>query len=184
MAKKLFLHLFVSIFLLVTTSTVVWADKFADASAAYTAGDYQNAKTIWMQLADEGHLQSQFNIAYMYEFGIEVEPDYVQAVVWYRKAANNGYARAQNFLGWMYETGKGVSRDRTKALKWLKLAADQGSKDAIADHRLIYKRLARAKAREYKQALYEVLKAELVRAQQRYDKSKLPDQLDAANDMT
>ncbi len=181
MAKKSLFRLLVLTFLFALTSNFVWADRFADASIAYSEGDYTNAKKIWQQLADEGHLQSQFNIAYMYEFGIEVKPDYTKAVKWYQKAADNGYARAQNFLGWMYETGKGVKRDRMTALKWLKMAAAQGSKDAIADHRLVSNRLARSQAREYKHALYEVLKSEFVRAEKRYDKSRLPNHLDAAN---
>jgi TPR repeat protein len=156
----------------------------SDASSAYSDGDYKKALKIWQQLADEGHLQSQFNIAYMHEFGIEVKPDYKEAVKWYTKAANKGYARAQNFLGWMYETGKGVKRDRATALKWLKLAADQGNEDAIADHRLVEKRYQRFQDREYKQALYEVLKEELLRSEDRYYKSKLPIYLDAANDIS
>lgn len=162
----------------------VSANTFTEATSAYSNGDYNKAMNIWMSLAEDGHLQSQFNIAYMYEFGIEVKPDYSKAVEWYRKAADNGYARAQNFLGWMYETGKGVQRNRETALKWLKKAADQGSKDAIADHRLVLKRYQRYKAREYKQALYEALKEELVKSEQRYNKSKLPAQLDAANDIS
>ncbi|NOX43649.1 MAG: sel1 repeat family protein [Gammaproteobacteria bacterium] len=183
MAKKLLFQTLISFFLFALTSSVVWADKFAEASKAYHEGDYSQAKKMWLQLANDGHQQSQFNIAYMYEFGIEVKPDYSKAVKWYRKAAGNGYARAQNFLGWMYEIGKGVTRDRATALKWLKLAADQGSKDAIADHRLVSKRLERSLTREYKHALYEALKTEFIRSQERYDKSKLPDHLDAAKDI-
>lgn len=184
MANRLLLQTLMSTFLFILTSSVVLADQFTDASTAYKNGDYSKAKKIWQQLANNGHLQSQFNIAYMYEFGIEVKPDYSNAVKWYRKAANNGYARAQNFLGWMYETGKGVKRDRISALKWLKLAANQGNKDAIADYRLVSKRLERLQAREYKHALYEALKSELVRSLQRYDKNKLLSHRDAANDIS
>lgn len=176
--------LFITCCLALLTTVNVWADSMSDASSAYSNGDYKKALKIWQQLADEGHLQSQFNIAYMHEFGIEVKPDYKEAVKWYTKAANKGYARAQNFLGWLYETGKGVKRDRAAALKWLKLAADQGNEDAIADYRLVEKRYQRFQDREYKQALYEVLKKELLRSEDRYYKSKLPIHLDAANDIS
>lgn len=184
MAGIQFLRVFILGSLLATATGNVLADRFSDASAAYSNNDYSTAIKIWQQLAEEGHLQSQFNIAYMYEFGIEVKPDYATAVSWYRKAATNGYARAQNFLGWMYETGKGVERNRTTALKWLKMAADQGSKDAIADHRLISKRYQRSQAREYKQALFQALKEQLIKSHDRYDRSRLPTQLDAANDIS
>jgi len=184
MAKTVLSRALLSTFLFALTFGAAWADRFSDASEAYTNGDYKKAQTLWQDLANDGHLQSQFNIAYMYEFGIEVKPDYAKAVQWYSKAANNGYARAQNFLGWMYETGKGVQRDRLLALKWLKRAADQGSKDAIADHHLVSKRYQRSKAREYKLAFYEALRNQLIQSEKRYNKNKLSSQLDAANDIS
>ena len=175
--KQLFILL---AFLIASLFNNAWADAFDDASSAYSNGNYKQAMKIWHRLAENGHLQAQFNIAYMYEFGIELKPDYNKAVEWYQRAANNGYARAQNFLGWMYETGKGVERNRDTALIWLKKAADQGSKDAIADHRLVYKRQQRNQSREYKQAMYEALKQQMINSVARYNKSKLPTRVDAA----
>jgi len=177
--KSIFLFTMCCFLTLATAN--VWADKFSDASSAYKGGDYKTALNTWQQLANEGHLQAQFNIAYMYEFGIEVNSDYQEAVQWYTKAATNGYARAQNFLGWLYETGKGVKQDRVTAIKWLKLAANQGSEDAIADLRLVTKRHERDQDKRYKQALYEVLKEEILKSEGRYYRSKLPSELDASN---
>ena len=168
------------VFLSASLFNNVWADTFDDASTAYSNGNYKQAMKIWHKLAENGHLQAQFNIAYMYEFGIELKPDYKKAIEWYQKAANNGYARAQNFLGWMYETGKGVERNRDTALIWLKKAANQGSKDAIADHQLVYKRKQRNEAREYKQAMFEALKQQMLNSEARYNNSKAPTRFDAA----
>jgi TPR repeat protein len=148
------------------------ADRYDDGMLAYTAGQYDIALENWKALADSGHSRAQFNLAYMYEFGIAVPANSEEAVKWYLRSAEQGYARAQNFLGWMYEMGKGVAQNRTEALKWLRLAADQGSDDAMADFRLVNKRQQRALDLNYKQELLDALSAQLEAAQQRYEQLK------------
>lgn len=150
------------------------AQEYSDGMLAYSSGDYDNAYQIWSQLANEGNVRAQFNVAYMYEFGIVSKPDYDKAIEWYRKAALQGYARAQNFLGWMYEMGKGVSRDRAEALKWLEMAADQGNEDAVADYKLVMKRYQRDQDKQFKATFMEFLQAELENAQNRYETNTQP----------
>lgn len=148
------------------------ADRYDDGMLAYTAGQYDVALDTWKAMADSGHSRAQFNLAYMYEFGIAVTANSQEAVKWYQRSAEQGYARAQNFLGWMYEMGKGVPQDRTEALKWLRKAADQGSDDAIADYRLINKRQQRVLANHYQQELLDALNSQMEAAQQRYEQLK------------
>ncbi|MBI3777221.1 MAG: sel1 repeat family protein [Gammaproteobacteria bacterium] len=148
------------------------ADRYDDGMLAYTAGQYDVALDTWKAMADSGHSRAQFNLAYMYEFGIAVPANSEEAVKWYTLSAQQGYARAQNFLGWMYEMGKGVAQNRTEALKWLRKAADQGSDDALADFRLVSKRQQRTQESHYKQELLEALNAQLEAAQQRYEQLK------------
>jgi TPR repeat protein len=148
------------------------ADRYDDGMLAYTAGHYDVALETWKTMADNGHSRAQFNLAYMYEFGISVPANSEEAVKWYLRSAEQGYARAQNFLGWMYEMGKGVAQDRAEALKWLRLAADQGSDDALADFRLVNKRQQRTLELRYKQELLDALNAQLEAAQQRYEQLK------------
>lgn len=145
------------------------ADPYDDGMLAYTAGRYDDALTIWTSLANDGNARAQFNLAYMYEFGISVPASPEAAVKWYRHSAEQGYARAQNFLGWMYEMGKGITHDRSEALKWLRLAADQGSEDAQADFRLVSNRQKRQDELVFKEAMLETLQIEMERAQERYD---------------
>ena len=160
-------------FLLLSLSSAgVRADRYDDGMLAYTAGQYSIALDTWKAMADSGHSRAQFNLAYMYEFGIAVPANNQEAVKWYQRSAEQGYARAQNFLGWMYEMGKGVTQDRAEALKWLRKAADQGSDDAIADYRLINKRYQRTLANIYKQELLEVLNSQMEAAQERYEQLK------------
>lgn len=148
---------------------LVSADEYDQGMAAYTAGRYDEALTLWTGLAADGHSRAQFNLAYMFEFGISVPSDLPTAVHWYRQAAEQGYARAQNFLGWMYEMGKGVEHNRDEALKWLRLAADQGSEDAQADYRLVSNRKKRQDEVQFKQDLLDALKVEMERAGDRYE---------------
>jgi len=148
------------------------ADRYDDGMLAYTAGQYDVALDTWKAMADSGHSRAQFNLAYMYEFGISVPANSEEAVKWYQRSAEQGYARAQNFLGWMYEMGKGVAQDRAEALKWLRMAADQGSDDALADFRLVNKRQQRTQELHYKQELLDALNAQLEAAQQRYEQLK------------
>ena len=157
---------------LILASTVTRADRYDDGMIAYTAGQYDVALETWKDIANSGHSRAQFNLAYMYEFGIAVTTNNEEAVRWYQLSAEQGYARAQNFLGWMYEMGKGVPQNRTEALKWLRKAADQGSEDALSDFRLVSKREQRMQEKHYKQALLEALNHQLEAAQQRYEQFK------------
>lgn len=161
-------------------------DDYDDGMAAYTAGQYSQALVTWTRIAINGNARAQFNLAYMYEFGIAVPPNSEEAVKWYQLSAELGYARAQNFLGWMYEMGKGVTHNRSEALKWLRMAADQGSNDAISDYRLVAKRLQRNQDLSYKEDFFELLYKQLGEAERRYEQqeNRTPDprrELEASN---
>jgi hypothetical protein len=59
----------------------------ADAEQAYARGDYATAFKIWFQLAEQGSVQAQLNIARMYERGEWVAQDSQAAQEWYNRAA-------------------------------------------------------------------------------------------------
>ncbi|MBV8411684.1 MAG: sel1 repeat family protein, partial [Alphaproteobacteria bacterium] len=58
-----------------------------DAEQAYARGDYATAFKIWFQLAEQGSVQAQRNIARMYERGEWVAQDSQAAKEWYDRAA-------------------------------------------------------------------------------------------------
>lgn len=171
----------IPLIVLFTPIQALHADTFAAGKLAYDAGNYHTAFKIWDKLAQQGHAEAQFNVAYMYEFGIEVATDYVQAAKWYGKASLQGDFRSQNFLGWMYENGRGVKRDRVEALKWLRMAAAQGNKQSLADYRIVARRHGQARMQEYHDRLLEALKQEMEKAKGRYESDPFPTLLDAAN---
>jgi uncharacterized protein len=97
-----------------------------DAIAAYGAGDYATAATLWRQLADQGDATAQYRIGIMYNNGEGVPQNYTEAARWFRLAAEQGDAKAQFLLGFLFAAGNGVSLNDAEAARWFRRAADQG----------------------------------------------------------
>ena len=76
--------------------------------------------------AEQGDVDAQFRLGFMYSIGEGVLEDDAEAVRWYRKAAEQGDAGAQNNLGLMYANGEGVPEDDAEAVRWFHKAAEQG----------------------------------------------------------
>ncbi len=103
----------------------------ADASVANCYGSYERenwsaAFVYCAAAAEQGDVDAQTFIGWMYAEGRGVAKDGAEAVRWYRKAAEQGVAQAQNNLGTMYGKGDGVAEDNAEALRWFRKAADQG----------------------------------------------------------
>jgi hypothetical protein len=110
---------------------------FWDGFIAYRRGDYEIARTEWVPLAEQGHVDAQFFLGAMYFFGEGVPQDDHQAAVWFRLAAEQGHAPAQYHLGIMYRTGEGVRQNFVTSLMWLNLAAAQDYQPAIDARELV-----------------------------------------------
>ncbi|MCX7093126.1 MAG: J domain-containing protein [Methylobacter sp.] len=100
---------------------------FQQAYELNDRGRYEEAFSLYRQLADQGHAKAQFNLGVMYDRGHYVTQDYVQAVSWYVKAAEQGNANAQYNLALKYQMGQGVTQDESKAAYWYRRAAEEGS---------------------------------------------------------
>ena len=68
-------------------SDVALAVPNGDAEQAYARGDYATAFKIWFQLAEQGSVQAQLNVARMYERGEWVAQDSRAAQEWRDRAA-------------------------------------------------------------------------------------------------
>lgn len=66
------------------------AGPLEDAEAAYELNDYATALLLLKPLADEGHVEAQKLLGYMYEIGQGVPQEYFYAAAWYEKAAASG----------------------------------------------------------------------------------------------
>jgi hypothetical protein len=74
---------------------------------------------------------AQFSVGLMFEKGRGVLQDLAKAEEWYRSAAMQGNADAQCNLGNMLLTGQGARRNSSAALHWFEFAADQGHPVAL-----------------------------------------------------
>jgi TPR repeat protein len=113
---------------------------FEAGIVAYQANDLPRAYAAFLTAAKEGHADSQFNLALMYERGIGIGLDEKEAVVWYGKSAAQGNAAAQFNLGVLYENGRGTKVDFAKANEWYRKASVQGDALAIGNLGMLYVR--------------------------------------------
>ena len=113
---------------------------FEDGIAAYQANDLPLAYKEFREAAENGHVDSQYNLALMYEKGIGTAKDEKEATVWYRKAAARGNTFAQYNLAVMYENGRGTPVDYAQAHDWYRKAVAQGDPLAIGNLGMLYAR--------------------------------------------
>lgn len=111
---------------------------FDEGIAAYQANNLPLAYREFRAAAETGHLDSQFNLALMYENGIGIVKDEAEAIVWYRKASEQGSAFAQYNLAVLYENGRGTAIDFAQANEWYRKASVQGDPLAIGNLGMLY----------------------------------------------
>ena len=139
---KIILKLVVFLFLFsgVVIVTFLFAAKVGNVWAEHQLGniyardgftqDYVQAEKWYRRAAEQGDVDSQWNLGVMYDIGRGVVHNDKEAVKWYRLAAERGDAKAQNNLGWMYHEGQGVEKSYSMAMQLLQLAAKQGLTEA------------------------------------------------------
>lgn len=63
-------------------------DDLTKAFEAAKSGQYEQAYSIWLPLAEQGNAYAQVNIGYLYHKGLFVEPNQVEAERWFSRAAS------------------------------------------------------------------------------------------------
>ena len=92
-----------------------------------------------IRLANEGKLEAQMNLGYMYLYGVNgVEADYEQALKYYTMAAAQKDPIALNNLGSLYFSGIGTKTDVQKAAELCSEAAQNGNDNAAVNLAFIY----------------------------------------------
>jgi len=82
----------------------------------------------YLDLAEQGDADAQYNLAFMYETGFSVPKDNGKAARWYEPAAEKKHVLAQTRLGLMYLAGAGVKQSEIQAAKLLSAAGEHGNK--------------------------------------------------------
>ncbi len=140
--RKLTATLCLTVAVLLGSAGEVWSADYQKGKTAYNRGDYSTALLEFRPLAEQGHVDAQFHLGIMYEYGESVPKDYRTAVKWFRLAAEQGHAFAQSNLGVMYEIGQGVPQDDKTAVKWYRLAAEQGHAGAQSNLKILQEKIA------------------------------------------
>lgn len=102
-------------------------------------GEKESLLDISIRRANEGSIEDQTNLAYMYLYGANgVTPDYVKAFKYYEMAAKLDDPVALNNLGSLYFSGIGTKKDNNAALVCFQKASDLGNDNASLNLAFIY----------------------------------------------
>ena len=101
--RRLLPILCLTLAVLLGSAGMSWSADFQKGYTAYQSGDYATALREWTPLAEQGDVDAQYNLGWMYAKGKGVPQDDKTAVKWYRLAAKQGLADAQYNLKWMYD---------------------------------------------------------------------------------
>ena len=111
---------------------------FAPASATLgalfaRAQKHERAVQWWTLAAEQGDVESLFNLGQAHRLGLGVAKDETKAFALFLQAAQCGVAAAQSRMGLAYATGEGAALDPIEACKWFELAAQRGEPSATAN---------------------------------------------------
>jgi TPR repeat protein len=126
---------------------------FAPASATLgalfaRANKHERAVRWWTLAAEQGDLESLFNLGQAHRLGLGIAKDEAKAFELFLRAALAGVAAAQSRIGLAYATGEGAALDPIEACKWIELAATRGDTAAVANRARARKLLSPAQQEE------------------------------------
>lgn len=97
--------------------------------AAFAAGDYTTALSVWLPLAEAGDSHAQFNIGLLHDEGLGTPPSVDEARKWWNLAADQGLAVAHHNLALLeleLASADPAAGDPGTAIRHLELAAETG----------------------------------------------------------
>lgn len=92
----------------------------------------QQAKHIYIGLAEKGDQYAQLKLAYMLQKGLGAKPDLAEAQRWYTASAEQGNSMAEYLLGQFYQLGELGIPDYALAKQWYQKAAANLSQASVA----------------------------------------------------
>lgn len=100
--------------------------RFQQGVQDYRAGRYDEAFSVFKELAEKGLLAAMHNLSVCYGQGKGTVQDLQAAFSWLTKAAEGGYSLAMHNLAVAYATGQGTPKDQQAAFRWMKASAETG----------------------------------------------------------
>ena len=113
----------------------------ADLDKAFDAvhqKDYSTAYELFLEAAETGNAEAQYNLGVLIQTGQGTEKDPARALSWFEKSAAQGWADAQYQLGNMYEFGQAVPQSYQNAAALYMKAAEQGHASAQTNLGVLY----------------------------------------------
>ena len=87
-----------------------------------------------LEKAENGDVESQFQVAEKYHVGLGTDENEVEAVEWYKKAALQGHVESMRKLGLIYYIGgDGVPEDDAESEKWYTMAKNAENNETKDD---------------------------------------------------
>lgn len=108
------------------------------ANACFMLQEYRAAFQEYRLAARGDDVDSQFQLAKMYQEGLGTQKDGKQAVIWFRRAFENGHPKAAEELSMIFYSGDGVEVDKQEAFRWLALSRESNDPDSLCEVGKIY----------------------------------------------
>lgn len=119
MKKQTVINMLVAMGLAVASTSTQAAENYNAGFIATEEGKFSQAVQEYLEPAEKGDANAQFNLGLMYHGGLGVSMSEEEAVRWYHKAAENGNVQAQQFLAAGYGEGWfGLPKNQKKAEYW------------------------------------------------------------------
>lgn len=100
--------------------------RFHQGVQDYRTGRYDEAFSIFKELAEKGLIAAMFNLSVCYGRGAGTAKDPQAAFSWLTKSAEGGHNLAMHNLAVAYATGEGTPKDQQAAFRWMKASAEAG----------------------------------------------------------
>lgn len=110
---------------------------YARAIGYYEAGRFDEARALFLSLADDGQAGAEFMLGVLYFYGKGVRQSSKNAALWFYRAAEQNDANAQLALGSLHIRGIGVRQNLSKSYMWLTLSAENGPPPVAQRARLL-----------------------------------------------
>jgi TPR repeat protein len=93
--------------------------------------DLTNAFKWYHKAALENHIEAQYLVGYMYQYGDGVPENYTLAMEWFQKAASKGNTGAMMNIAEIHRKGLGHTASIYPAIYWCTKAAEKGDSNAM-----------------------------------------------------